>query len=157
MLNLVTYDGRYEGLKIKIKGISSILSPFTEIENRYSVFSIFLVLLGNGFIFGQFLKSIPVLKSSGPQLSHGHIYFLFALSFFCMQWSIFAFFFAFFKIFLIWDRDFQSFITPLIFYQIQLPRTVLNAELNQLSETVIGINIWPGFDGEINVFSQSAE
>ena len=85
MLNLVKYDGSYEGFKIKVKGISSILSPFTEIENRYSVFSIFLVLLRNGFIFGQFLKSIPVLKSSGPQLSHGHIYFLFVLSFFCMQ------------------------------------------------------------------------
>ena len=81
MLNLVTYDGSYEGLKIKIKGISSFLSPSTEIENRYSVFSIFLVLLGNGFIFGQFLKSVPVLKSSEPQLSHGHIYFSFALSF----------------------------------------------------------------------------
>ena len=81
MLNLVKYDGSYEGLKIKIKGISSFLSPSTEIENRYSVFSIFLVLLCNGFIFGQFLKSIPVLKSSGPQLSHGHIYFSFALSF----------------------------------------------------------------------------
>ena len=85
MLNLVKYDGSYEGFKIKVKGISSFLSPSTEIENRYSVFSIFLVLLGNGFIFGQFLKSIPVLKSSGPQLSHGHIYFSFALSFFCMQ------------------------------------------------------------------------
>ena len=81
MLNLVKYDGSYEGFKIKVKGISSILSPSTEIENRYSVFSIFLVLLCNRFIFGQFLKSIPVLKSSGPQLSHGHIYFSFALSF----------------------------------------------------------------------------
>ena len=81
MLNLVKYDGSYEGLKIKIKGISSFLSPSTEIENRYSVFSIFLVLLGNGFIFGQFLKIVPVLKSSGPQLSHGHIYFSFVLSF----------------------------------------------------------------------------
>ena len=156
MLNLVKYDGSYEGLKIKIKGISSFLSPSTEIENRYSVFSIFLVLLGNGFIFGQFLKIVPVLKSSGPQLSHGHIYFLFALSFLHAM-THFCIFFALKKKFLIWDRDFQSFITPLIFYQIQLPRTVLNAELNQLSETVIGINIWPGFDGEINVFSQSAE
>ena len=157
MLNLVKYGGSFEGLKIKIKGISSFLSPSTEIENRYSVFSIFLVLLRNGFIFGQFLKSIPVLKSSGPQLSHGHIYFLFALSFFACNEAFLQFFLHFFEIFLIWDKDFQSFITPLIFYQIQLPRTVLNAELNQLSETVIGINIWPGFDGEINVFSQSAE
>ena len=92
MLNLVTYDGSYEGLKIKIKGISSILSPLTEIENRYSLFSIFLVLLRNGFIFGQFLKSIPVLKSSGPQLSHGHIYFLFALSFFACNEAFLHFF-----------------------------------------------------------------
>ena len=151
MLNLVKYDGSYEGLKIKIKGISSFLSPSTEIENRYSVFSIFLVLLGNGFIFGQFLKSIPVLKSSGPQLSHGHIYFSFALSFFCMQWPIFAFFLHLKKFFLIWDKDFQSFITPLIFYQIQLPRTVLNTELHQLSETVFEIKIRPSLDREITL------
>ena len=96
MLNLVKYDGSYEGFKIKVKGISSILSPSTEIENRYSVFSIFLVLLCNHFIFGQFLKSIPVLKSSGPQLSHGHIYFSFALSF-LHAIRTFAFFFAFKK------------------------------------------------------------
>ena len=154
MLNLVTYDGSYEGLKIKIKGISSILSPFTEIENRYSVFSIFLVLLRNGFIFGQFLKSIPVLKSSGPQLSHGHIYFLFALSFFACNEAFLHFFLHFFLIFLIWDKDFQSFITPLIFYQLQLPRTVLNAELNQLSENVIEFEIWLSFDKEIINFME---
>ena len=152
MLNLVKYDGSYEGLKIKIKGISSFLSPSTEIENRYSVFSIFLVLLRNGFIFGQFLKSIPVLKSSGPQLSHGHIYFLFALSFFACNEAFLQFFLHFFEIFLIWDKDFQSFITPLIFYQIQLPRTFLNLELNQLSENVFECKIRSSFDREITIF-----
>ena len=63
----------------------SFLSPIAEIQSGYSVLSIFLVLLGNGFIFGQFLKSIPVLKSLGPQLSHGHIYFSSALSFLCVM------------------------------------------------------------------------
>ena len=61
------------------------LSPSAEIQSRYSVFSTFLVLLGNSFKFGQFLKSIPVLKSSGPQLSHGHTYFSSALSFLCVM------------------------------------------------------------------------
>ena len=141
MLNLVKYDGSYEGFKIKVKGISSILSPSTEIENRYSVFSIFLVLLCNCFIFGQFLKSIPVLKSSGPQLSHGHIYFSFALSFFACNDPFLHFFFCLRKIFWIWGKDFKLFITPSIFYQIQLPRTFLNSELHQLSENVFECKI----------------
>ena len=75
-------EGSYEGFQDKIQGILSFLSPFAEIENWYSLFSTFLVLLGIGFIIGQFLKRIPVLKSSGPQLSRGCIYFLFTLIFY---------------------------------------------------------------------------
>ena len=70
-------EGSYEDFNIKIWGILSFLSPFAEIESEYPVFSTFLVLLGIGFIIGQFLKVIPVLKSSGPQLTCGLIHFLF--------------------------------------------------------------------------------
>ena len=132
MLNLVKYEESYEGLKIKIKGISSILSPFTEIENRYSVFSIFLVLLRNGFIFGQFLKSIPVLKSSGPQLSHGHIYFLFALSFLHAM-THFCIFFAFRKFFLDLGQRFS-----IVHYS-------LNILSNSTSKDIFELRIEPAF------------
>ena len=57
-------------------------------------FSPFLVLLVFGFIFGQFLKGIPVLKSSEPQLSPGHNHFLF----FGIYWNVmknFTFIFRF--------------------------------------------------------------
>ena len=39
------------------------------------------------------------------------------------------------------DNNFDSFLTPLIFHQIQHPGTLLNAELNQLFKSVIGIKI----------------
>ena len=81
MLNLMKIEGSYEDFNIKIWGILSFLSPFAEIESEYSVFSTFLVLLGMGFILGQFLIGIPVLKSSGPQLSHGCFHFPFTLIF----------------------------------------------------------------------------
>ena len=90
-LNLMKIEGSYEGFKDKIQGILSFLSPFAEIENWYSLFSTFLVLLGIGFIIGQFLKRIPVLKSSRPQLSRGCIHFLFTLIF-RLLWSILHFF-----------------------------------------------------------------
>ena len=74
-LNLMKNEGSYECFNIKIWGILSFLSPFAEIESEYSVFSTFLVLLGIGFVFGQFLKGIPVLKSSEHQLSPRRIHF----------------------------------------------------------------------------------
>ena len=146
-LNLVKIEGSYEGFKEKIQGILSFLSPFAEIENWYSS----LVLLGIGFIIGQSLKEIPVLKSSGPQLSHGHIHFLFTLIFwYVMEQFTFlgggstsSFWFL--------DKNFKTSRSSLIFHQIQLPGAVLNAELPQLFETVIGIKIWPSIDREITV------
>ena len=55
------------------------------------------------------------------------------------------------------DKIFETFRTPIIFHQIQLPGAVLNAELLQLSETVLGFMIWWLFDGEITVWRWSAE
>ena len=78
------------------KGIFSLISAFAEIENWYSVFSTFLVLFGIGFKFGQFLKRIPVLKSSGPQLSRGCINF-FSTWIFMYVMKHFTFFFRFQK------------------------------------------------------------
>ena len=40
------------------------------------------------------------------------------------------------------DKIFETFRTHIIFLQIQLPGAVLNAELLQLSESVIGFKIW---------------
>ena len=73
-----------------------------------------------------------------------------------MLGSILDFLFAVFS----WDfgilnNNFEIFITPFIFHQIELPGTVLNAELRQLSETVIGIKIWPCIDWEINILISS--
>jgi len=69
-----------------------------------------------------------------------------------MLGSILDFLFAVFS----WDfgilnYNFEIFITPFNFHQIELPGTVLNAELRQLSETVIGIKIWPCIDREMIV------
>ena len=44
------------------------------------------------------------------------------------------------SIFLGSDKNFKTFIAYLIFGQIQLPGAVLNAELLQLSETVLGFD-----------------
>ena len=38
--------------------------------------------------------------------------------------------------------DFETFITPFIFFQIKLPGTLLNTKLNQLPESVIEFQIW---------------
>ena len=46
---------------------------------------------------------------------------------------------------------FETFITPFNFHQIQLPGTLLNAELNQLSESGIGFKIWRIFYGDMNI------
>ena len=46
----------------------------------------------------------------------------------------------------------KTFIATFIFYQIQHPGTVLDAEFNQLSENVIGIKIWPNIYREMNGF-----
>ena len=72
----------------------------TEIENRNWVFSTFLVLLVIGFIFDQFLKAIPVLKSSEPQLSDGCIHFPLKLVFMYVR-NHFTFFFVFFLVILV--------------------------------------------------------
>ena len=45
----------------------------------------------------------------------------------------------------------KIFITPFNFHQIQLPIPVLNAELQGLFETGIGIKIWPSIDGEMTL------
>ena len=148
---MIKYEGSYEGFKIKIKGFFPSYQPLLKLRTdiQFSTpFCFACYCLQNWSILKKY-TSFEILRTSAYTWTY--LFFLHAMKHFC------NFFLHFFKIFLIWDRDFQSFITPLIFYQIQLPRTVLNAELNQLSETVIGINIWPGFDGEINVFSQSAE
>ena len=42
-------------------------------------------------------------------------------------------------------------ITPFNFHQIQHPAPVLNAELQGLFETGIGIKIWPSIDGEMTL------
>ena len=39
------------------------------------------------------------------------------------------------------DKNFKTSRTPFIFHQIQHPGAVLNAELRQLSESIIGFNI----------------
>ena len=49
------------------------------------------------------------------------------------------------------DNNFEIPITPFDFHQIQLPGTVLNAELQGLFKTVIGIKIWPSIDREITL------
>ena len=46
-----------------------------------------------------------------------------------------------------WEKEMTHFntktsIAPFIFYQIQHPGTVLNAEFSQLSESAIGFQIW---------------
>ena len=41
-------------------------------------------------------------------------------------------------------------ISSFIFHQIQHPGTVLNAELQGLFETGIGIKIWPSIDREMS-------
>ena len=46
-----------------------------------------------------------------------------------------------FTVFSFLDKNFKTFIAYLIFGQIQLPGAVLNAELLQLSETVLGFKI----------------
>ena len=135
----------------------SFLSPFAKIENWYSVFSTFLVLLGICFKFGQFLKRIPFLKSSGPQLSRGCIHFFSTLIFMYVMKHFIYFFSVSKKYFCTSDNNFDSFITPLIFHQIQHPGTLLNVELHQLSETVIEIKIWASIDREMIVFYWSAE
>ena len=142
MLNLMKIEGSYEDFNIKIWGILSFLSPFAEIESEYSVFSTFLVLLGIGFVFGQFLKGIPVLKSSEHQLSHGriHFYFTIILMFFMMQFSSFCLVSN--QYFCLSDKNVESSRTPIIFHQFQHPGAVLNAELHELFETVIGFKIW---------------
>ena len=104
-----------------------------------------------GFIIGQFLKTIPVLKSSGPQLSHGCIHFLFTLTF-MYGMKQFSFFWCFqTNISVFRDNNFKMSITPFNFHQIQHPAPVLNAELQGLFETGIGIKIWPSIDGEITL------
>ena len=55
--------------------------PLAENKNWNWLFSTFLVLLDIDFIFDQFMKAIPVLKSSEPKLSDGSIHFPFTLSF----------------------------------------------------------------------------
>ena len=115
------------------------------------IFFTFLVLLGIGFIFGQFLKGIPVLKSSEPQLSPGHNHFLFTLIFWNVMKKFTVFFSVSNKYFCLWDKNFENFITPMIFCQNQLSGTVLNAELQGLFKTGIGIKNWLRFDGEITV------
>ena len=140
MLNLIKNCGSYEVFKIKSKGIFP--SSFAEvvIENKKWVFSTFLVLLGIGFIFGQFSKAIPVLKSSKPWLSDGYIQFPF-MFFFMYVWKHFtSFFCVVFSHFGIWDNNFETFINPMIFHQIRLPRIVLNVELNELSKSAIDFN-----------------
>ena len=74
----------------------------TEIENRNWVFSTFLVLLVIGFIFDQFLKAIPVLKSSEPQLSDGCIHFPLKLVFMYVR-NHFTFFFCCFLVILVFQ------------------------------------------------------
>ena len=109
-------------------------------RTKSGFFSTFLVLLGIGFIFGQFSKAIPVLKSSKPWLSDGYIQFPF-MFFFMYVWKHFTFFFCVvFGHFGIWDNNFETFINPMIFHQIRLPRIVLNVELNELSKSAIDFN-----------------
>ena len=121
----------------------------TEIENRNWVFSTFLVLLVIGFIFDQFLKAIPVLKSSEPQLSDGCIHFPLKLVFMYVRNHFTFFFLLFFSHFGISDNNFETFTTPLILSQIQHPGTVLNAELKELSESAIEFNFWWRFVADI--------
>ena len=49
------------------------------------------------------------------------------------------------------DDNFKMSITPFNFHQIQHPAPVLNAELQGLFETGIGIKIWPSIDREMTV------
>ena len=127
----------------------SFLSPFAENENGYSVFSTFLVLLGIGFIFGQFLKGISVLKFSEPQLSHGRIHFLFTLIFMYVMMQFSSFCLVSNQYFCLSDNNIESYRTSIIFHKFKLPETVLNAELHELCKTVIGFKIWRIFDGDI--------
>ena len=142
-------EGSYEGFEGKIQGILSFLSPFAEIENGYSVFFTFLVLLGIGFIFGQFLKGISVLKSSEPQLSRGRIHFLFTLLFIYIMMQFSSFCLVSNQHFCLLDNNVESSRTPIIFHQFQLPGAVLNVELHELFKTVIGFKILRIIDGDI--------
>ena len=144
----------------KLKAVMKLLSqnyrefspPCWHWEWMFS-FSPFLVLLGIGFIFGQFLKGIPVLKSSEPQLSPGHNHFLFTLIFWNVMKKFTVFFSVSNKYFCLWDTNFENFITPMIFCQNQLSGTVLNAELQGLFKTGIGIKNWLRFDEDMTTWS----
>ena len=146
-------EGSFKGLKTKIKEIF----PFEKSDHSYLVFSAFLVLPLISFISHQFPKRIPVLKSSEPQLSDGSIYFSLYVNFY-LCYEAFYFFLRFHSShFCCLDKNFKTFIAHLIFGQIQLPGAVLNAELLQLSKTFLGFKIWWIFDGEITVWTWSAE
>ena len=80
-------------MKLFSQNYREFFSPCWHWEWMFS-FPPFLVLLCIAFIFGQFLKGIPVLKSSEPQLSPGHNHFLF----FGIYWNVmknFTFIFRF--------------------------------------------------------------
>ena len=63
-----------------------------------------------------------------------------AIKFFCVLSN---------QYFCLLDNNVESSRTHIIFHQFQLPGAVLNAELYELLETVIGFKIWRIFDGDI--------
>ena len=74
----------------------------------------------------------------------------------CLE-AFYVFFCVVFGHFGIWDNNFETFINPMIFHQIRLPRIVLNAELNELSKSAIDFNFWWRSDADITIRSHRAK
>ena len=127
----IRFDKKNSRLYKEFKRKNYTILPLAETESWIWVFSTFLILLHISLIFDQLLKAIPVLKFSDPQLSDGCIYFPFTFVFMYARKHFTFFSLLCLDIFGILDNNFEIFITDLIFHQIQLSRTVLNAELHQ--------------------------
>ena len=82
--------------------------------------------------------SFEILRTSA--FTWMYSFFLYVKFYVCYE-AFYFFFQVSRKYFCTSDNNFKTFITLLIFHQIQHPGTFLNAELNELSEYVIGFKI----------------
>ena len=143
--------------KLKVKIFFPLFCRGGNWEQKVVFFSLFLFYL---VLASYLVNSQKQYQFWNPQnLGFLMDIFNFLLcSFLCMFGSILHFFFCVvFGHFGIWDNNFETFINPMIFHQIRLPRIVLNVELNELSKSAIDFNFWWRIDAEITIWSHRAK
>ena len=137
---MIKNEGSYEGFKIKIKGFFPLYQPLLKLRTdiQFSTpFCFACYCLQNWSILKK-NTSFEILRTSAFMWMY---LFSVCVNFYVGSEAFYIFFAVSKKYSFVSDNNFETFITSFIFFQIELPGTLLNTELNELSESAIGFKI----------------